>query len=127
MKKTLKRLLFVLLFCSTTFVFQVSAQSPTEWHKITDPAVLTSMSKIDPYLGHPGTTTTKKAPDKTSLSMLSNKDSTLNITITTYQGSSKSETVVILKKTKGKWYSDQPYSSNKEYIDKLMQKIASLL
>ncbi len=109
----------------TAFALQASAQA-VEWHKITDPAVLTTMSKINPYLGHPGTKTTRNAKNE-SLTMQSNKDSSLNITLVTKEGTGKSEVKVILKKTKGKWYSDKPYSSNKEYVDGLVQKIAGLL
>lgn len=116
----------MLLFAAiTAFVSNALAQ-PVEWHKITDPAVLTKMSKIDPFLGHPGTKTTRNGKSA-SLTMLSNKDSSLNITVVTKEGTGKSEVNVILKKTKGKWYSDKPYSSNKDYVDALVEKIAGLL
>jgi len=123
MKKFLPMLLAFVITMAVEL--NVAAQTP-EWHKITDPAVLTTMSKIDPYLGHPGTKTTKNAKGET-LTMLSNKDSSLNITLVTKEGTGKSEVQVILKKTKGKWYSDKPYSSNKEYVDGLVQKITGLL
>jgi len=122
MKKFLKAMLVFAVI--TAFVPRAFAQ-PVEWHKITDPAVLTTMTKIDPYLGHPGTKTTRNAKD-VSLTMLSNKDSSLNITLVTKEGTGKSEVKVMLKKTKGKWYSDKPYSSNKTYVDGLVQKITGL-
>ena len=124
MKNLLKPFLFVSIFI-TAFAVQTSAQA-SEWHKITDPATLESMNKITPYLGHAGTTTTKDTKSA-SLSMFSNKDSSLTISLTIKNGGKNSQTDIILKKAKGNWYSEKPYASEKEYIDGLVQKIVNLL
>jgi hypothetical protein len=117
---------FMAIFTAPAFA-QTEAKK-TDWHRLQDTEMLKTLTKLEPYLGHQGTTTTRTDQKKRLvLSMTCDKDSSLHISFYSYEGKNgKEETSLVLHKWHDRWYTDGSYP-DKTALYSVIKKMVAVL